>query len=161
MEIPLFLVIAIGLLVAGVVGSFTPLVPAGGLSILGILVYWWSTGYSSPGPLFLAAFVFVGVIVVLVDYAAGVVAAKAGGASTRNSILGGVVGFALFFVLGPFGIILGVSGTVFLLELYDGTETGESVRAAWFAVIGASGSSVMQFVLTLSLLLAFLVLVLV
>ena len=159
MELPVFLTVSLLLLVAGVVGSFVPMVPAGLLSIAGILVYWWSTGYTSPGTLVLVAFVVVGGLVVLVDYAAGAIAARAGGATTRNSVIGAVVGFLLFFVLGPLGIILGMAVTVFVLELYRGQKRSESMRAAVYAVIGALGSSVMQFFLTLSLLVAFLVIV--
>lgn len=155
MEIPIYLVLAFLLMLGGVIGSVTPMVPAGLLSIGGILVYWWSTGFVEPSLLFVGAFVFVGVLVVIADYAGGVVSAKAGGASTRNSVIGGLVGFVLFFVLGPLGIILGLAGTVFLLELYEGQERGESARAAGFAVLAALGSGLVQFVLTGSLLVAF------
>lgn len=161
MEIPVYLVLSLGLLVAAVIGSLTPMVPAGLLSIAGILVYWWSTGFVSPGPLFLGAFVFVGALVVIADYAGGVVAARAGGASTRNSIIGGVVGFALFFVLGPLGIVIGLVGTVFVLELYGGKQRSDSAKAAVYALLGALGSGVVQFVLTGSLLVAFVVYLLV
>lgn len=159
MEITVFLLVAVALLVGGVLGSFVPMVPAGLLSIGGILVYWWSTGYAAPGPLVLAGFLSVGVLVVAVDYLAGAIAAKAGGASTLNSLLGAVVGLLLFFVLGPVGIVLGITATVFALELYRGRARDESLKAAGYALIGTLGSSVMQFVLTLSLLVAFLVLV--
>jgi len=161
MEPTLFLVVALALLVGGVLGSFVPMVPAGLLSIGGIVIYWWSTGYVTPGPLVLAGFLAVGLLVVVVDYLAGAVAAKAGGASTLSSLAGAVVGFLLFFVLGPVGIVLGITATVFALELYRGKARDESLRAAGYALIGTLGSSVMQFVLTLSMLVAFLVLLIV
>ena len=161
MEIPVYLVLAVGLLVGGVIGSIAPMVPAGLLSIAGILVYWWHTGYTSPGPILLAAFLLVGGLVLLADWAGGAVAAKAGGASARNSVIGAVVGAGLFFVLGPLGIIVGLVGTVFALELRQGRETRESARAALFALVGALSSGAVQFVLTLGLLVAFLGLVVV
>lgn len=157
MDLPVFLLIAIGLLLAGVIGSVTPMVPAGLLSIAGILVYWWSTGYTEPGTLFLVTFVLVGVLVLVADYASGIVAARAGGATTRNSLLGAVVGFVLLFVLGPLGLVIGLAGTVFVLELYQGKETDESAKTAGYALVGALGSGVVQFILTLGLLIAFLV----
>ncbi|MFB6200825.1 MAG: DUF456 family protein [Halorhabdus sp.] len=161
MEISVFLVVALALLLGGVVGSFVPMVPAGLLSIGGIVVYWWSSGYATPGPLVFAGFIAVGLLVLIVDYLAGVIAAKAGGASTLSSVAGALVGFALFFVLGPVGILLGITATVFALELYRGRTQGESLKAAGFALVGTLGSSVMQFVLTLSMLVAFLVVLLV
>lgn len=160
MEIPVYLVLSLGLLVGGVIASVTPMIPAGLLSIAGILVYWWSTGFTSPGTLVLGAFILVGLLVVIADYAAGIVAAKAGGATTRNSLLGAVVGFVLFFVLGPFGLVLGLAGTVFILELYKGKRTEDSAKAAIYALLGALGSGIVQFVLTLGLLLAFLAILL-
>ncbi|WP_181685904.1 DUF456 domain-containing protein [Halorhabdus salina] len=155
MEITVFLVVAMALLVGGVVGSFVPMVPAGLLSIGGIAVYWWSTGYVTPGLIVFVGFIAVGLLVVAVDYVAGAVAAKAGGASTLSSLAGAVVGFLLFFVLGPVGIVLGITATVFALELYRGNARSESLKAAVYALVGALGSSVMQFVLTLSMLVAF------
>ncbi|CCQ32753.1 hypothetical protein HLRTI_000726 [Halorhabdus tiamatea SARL4B] len=157
MEITVFVLLALALLVGGVLGSFVPMVPAGLLSIGGIVVYWWSTGYATPGPIVLAGFLTVGVLVVAVDYLAGAIAAKAGGASTLSSVAGALVGFALFFVLGPVGILLGITATVFALELYRGRARDESLKAAGYALVGTLGSSVMQFVLTLSMLVAFLV----
>ncbi|MFW5956788.1 MAG: DUF456 family protein [Halorhabdus sp.] len=156
MEITVFLVVALALVLGGVVGSFVPMVPAGLLSIGGVLVYWWSTGYVTPGPLVLAALLVVGFLVVTVDYLAGAIAAKAGGASTLHSLLGALVGFLLFFVFGPVGIVIGITGTVFALELYRGRARNESLKAAGYALVGTLGSSVMQFVLTLSMLVAFL-----
>ncbi|ACV10886.1 protein of unknown function DUF456 [Halorhabdus utahensis DSM 12940] len=157
MEITVFLLIALALLVGGVIGSFVPMVPAGLLSIGGIVVYWWSTGYVTPGPFVLVGFLAVGVLVVVVDYLAGAIAAKAGGASTLSSVAGAVVGVLLFFPLGPVGIVLGITATVFVLELYRGRARGESLKAAAYALVGTLGSSVMQFVLTLSMLVAFLI----
>ena len=159
MEITAFLVVALALLVGGVVGSFVPMVPAGLLSLGGVVIYWWSTGYVTPGPLVLVGFLAVGLLVVVVDYLAGVIAAKAGGASTASSLGGAVVGFALFFVLGPVGIVLGITVTVFVLELYRGNARNESLRAAVYALVGTLGSSVMQFVLTLSMLVGFLLVI--
>lgn len=156
MEMTVFLVATLALLAGGVLGSFVPMVPAGLLSIGGIVVYWWSTGYVTPGPFVLAGFLSVGLLVVVVDYLAGAIAAKAGGASTVSSLLGALVGFLLFFVLGPVGIVLGITASVFVLELYRGKARGESLKAAGYALVGTLGSSVMQFVLTLSMLVAFL-----
>ena len=161
MEPWLFTLVAIALLITGVLGSVTPMVPAGALSVAGILVYWWSTGYTDPGTVVLVAFVLLGLLVVTVDYLAGAIAAKAGGASTLTSVAGALVGFVLFFGLGPLGIFVGIAGTVFVLELSRGQQRDESFRAAVYAVVGTLGSSLVQFVLTLSMLVAFVVVIVV
>lgn len=149
--------VAVLLMILAVIGSVVPLMPGALLSIAGILVYWWSTGYSSPGLVFLAAFVTVALLSAITDYVAGAVAARAGGASTRNSVIAGVVGLVLFFVAGPIGILVGVAGSVFLLELADGRDRNQSMKAASYATIGMLGSTAVQFVVTLALLVAFVI----
>lgn len=144
-------------MVLGVVGSFAPMIPGALLSIVGILVYWWSTGFTSPGLVFMTLFVVIGIIAVLADQLSGVLAAKYGGASTRNSVFAGIGGLILFFLLGPVGILIGVAGTVLLLELRENSDRDQSIKAAVYASMGVIGSSVIQFVVTLSLLTAFLI----
>lgn len=133
------------------------MVPGALLSIAGILVYWHGTGYTRPGSLFLAAFIFTGLFAVATDYLSGVVAAKMGGASSKTSIAAGIVGLLMFFLLGPLGILIGVAGTVFLRELLRTDDARGSAKAAVYSSIGVLGSSVVQFVITVSLLAAFLV----
>lgn len=152
-----FLIAAVILMIIGVIGSVTPMVPGALLSIAGILVYWHGTGYTRPGNFFLAAFLFTGLFAVATDYLSGVVAAKIGGASSKTSIAAGIAGLLMFFILGPLGILTGVAGTVFLRELLRTEDVRGSAKAAVYSSIGVLGSSVVQFVITVSLLVAFLV----
>lgn len=154
----LFTVLAIALMVLAVIGSIVPMIPGALLSITGILVYWWSTGYARPGTLFLASFIIVGLVAVLTDYFAGSIAAKVGGASTKTSIVAGMVGFLMFFTpLGPLGILVGVGGTVLIREYLRTGDAESSAKAAIYSTIGVLGSTAVQLVVTLSLLVAFIV----
>lgn len=159
--VDLVVLVAVALLVLGVVGSVVPFVPGPLLSLVGIYLYWWHTGFTDPGPLVLAGFTAVGVAAVALDYGAGMVAARAGGASARTSLAAGVVGVALFFVAGPVGMLVGVAGTVFLLEYRRNADAGHGLRIAALTTVGLLGSAVVLVLLTLSMLLAFLVVVLV
>ncbi len=150
-----FLIIAILLMTAGIIGSLIPLIPGALFSIAGILVYWWSTGYTSPGTTFLTIFLIAGVFTILVDYFAGAIAAKAGGASNKNSILAGIAGLILLIILGPIGIIVGIGLTVFLLEFWRKGKTKPSLKAGIYATIGTLSSTLIQLLITLSLLVAF------
>jgi hypothetical protein len=152
---------AVVLLIGAVVASFLPLVPSGLLSVAGIMVYWWGTGYTRPELWFLAGFLIVGLAAWAFDYLSGVVAAKAGGATTLNSVIGGIVGFLLFLAFGPIGLLVGVAGTVFLLEMRRTDDAEGSLKAGVYSAVGVLGSSVVQFVLTFSLLVAFAVALLV
>jgi uncharacterized protein YqgC (DUF456 family) len=150
----LAVIAAFGLLLAGVVGSVVPALPGALLSLVGVYLYWWHTGYADPSLLWLALLTLAGLGAVVFDWVGGAIATRASGGSTRSTAAAGVVGFLLFFVAGPFGVILGVAGTVFVLEFVGG-ETGEaSARTAAYATAGILASVVVQALVTASILLA-------
>ncbi|SDM40788.1 hypothetical protein SAMN04487949_1559 [Halogranum gelatinilyticum] len=155
---PLALV-ALALLVVGVVGSVLPLVPGALASLAGVYLYWWTTGYAVPSLLVLAGVTVLGLVALVVDYFSGPIAARAGGASLTTTGVAALVGFALFFVAGPFGILLGIAGTVFAVEYYRNDDVDESLRTAAYATVGVLASSAVQLVLTASVLAVMLVVV--
>ena len=149
------LVVAIVMMVAGMVGSVLPAVPAGGFSLAGVWVY-ALFGSEPLGALTLAA---VGTVVV--DHVGGPVAARLGGSSNRTAVIAGIVGVVLLFVLGPVGIIVGVVGTVFALELSEGADAETAARRAVYTAAGVLGSALAQLLLTGTILAAFVVAVVV
>ena len=151
--------VALGLLVVGVVGAVVPLLPGALSSLAGVYLYWWSTGFASPGPLALAGLTLVGLVALALDYLSGPIAASAGGAPLRTTALASLVGFALLFVLGPPGLLLGVAGTVFALEYRRHQDVEASLRTAGYAALGVLASTAMQVILTASMLVAFLLVV--
>ncbi|MDS0241147.1 MULTISPECIES: DUF456 domain-containing protein [unclassified Haloferax] len=150
-----FLWIALALLVLGVVGSVLPLLPGALLSVLGVVVYWVASGFSDPGPIAFVGLTLVGLVALVTDYAGGMVAARFGGASTRTSIIAGVAGFLLMFLIGPLGIFVGVAGTVFALEYLDHQDAEESGRCALVATVGVLATAAVQALLTFSMLVGF------
>ena len=151
--------VAIGLAVLGVVGSVVPVLPGALLSVGGVLLYWWSTGYADPSALVLAGFVVVGLFAAAVEYFGGAVAAGVGGASRWTVVAAGAVGLVLFFVAGPVGVVVGVAGTVFGLELVRHGDARQGGTAALYAVVGILGSALVQVLLTASMLVAFVLVV--
>lgn len=149
------------LLLAGVAGSVVPLVPGPGLSVAGVLLYWWGTGYADPSTVVLAVLLFAGLAGVAVDLFGGALGAKGGGASTLTTVLAAVVGLLLLVVTGPVGLIVGVAGTVFLVEFLRERDARKGLRAALGATVGVLASAVVQLLLTLSMLLAMVFVVLV
>lgn len=156
MQIPIFLLAALILLIAGVAGSFTPVVPAALLSVSGVLLYWWSTGYTEPGTFFIGAAVLAGIVTLVFDWFSGAIAAKAGGASNRTTIISAVVGLAFFFIAGPVGVLFGVAATVFLLELYRTEDREKSLKAGIYSAAGLLTSTAVQALVTVSILVGFL-----
>lgn len=155
--VELVTLVALAIVALGVVGSVAPLLPGALLSLAGVYVYWWGTGFAEPGPLVLAGFTLVALAAAVADYLGGAIAAGAGGASTGTMLAAGVAGVALFFVTGPVGILVGVAGTVFALEFHRHRDARHGARAAGYATLGMLGSMAMQLVVTLSMLAAFLV----
>ena len=67
------------LLLAGVLGSFVPGLPAPLLSLAGVLAYWWGTGFAEPGTAVLLALLATGALALLADWLGGAVAARVEG----------------------------------------------------------------------------------
>jgi uncharacterized protein YqgC (DUF456 family) len=151
--------IALGLLVLGVVGSLIPGLPGAILSLSGVYLFWWQSGYTEPGLLLLVGLTLVGLLTVAVDWLAGALAAKASGASTTTTVLAGLAGLVLLFVAGPFGVILGIAGVVFAVEFSRGGDAEASLRSAAITTLGMLGSNLVQALLTGSMLAVMLVVV--
>ena len=146
--------VAFALLVGGVLGSLLPVLPGPVLSLAGVYLYWWTTGYAEPALFTLLGLTLVGLVGVAVDLFGGALGARAGGASAATTAAAAVVGGLLFFVAGPVGVVLGVAGTVFAVEFLRERDARASLSAAVHATLGILASVVVQALLTLSILVA-------
>jgi uncharacterized protein YqgC (DUF456 family) len=153
--VELVLVGAVLLLVAAMAGSFLPAVPAGLLSLAGIWVYALFGG-DSLGPLVLGGLTIAAVATVLIEQVGGPIAAKLGGSSNRTVVLASVGGFICMFIVGPLGIIVGVVATVVVLELAGDADLETAIRRGLYTAAGVLASSVVQLLLTTSMLAVFL-----
>ena len=153
--VELVLVGAVLLLVAAMAGSFLPAVPAGLLSLGGIWVYALFGG-DSLGPLVLGGLTIAAVATVLIEQVGGPIAAKLGGSSNRTVVLASVGGFICMFIVGPLGIIVGVVTTVVVLELAGDADLETAIRRGLYTAAGVLASSVVQLLLTTSMLAVFL-----
>jgi uncharacterized protein YqgC (DUF456 family) len=147
--------IVLVLLTGGVIGSIIPMAPGALISLTGIAAYIFGSNETSL--LFLIFALPTAVFAVIVDWFAGAIAAKYGGASKETSIAAGVAGLLGFLFLGgPLGLVAAVSSTVFLREYLIHGDEKNSGKAAFYATIGVLGSAVVQAMLTASILAAFL-----
>ena len=149
-------IITIVLLVGGVIMSFVPLIPGGVVSLLGIGYYWLVT--DEIGMVGLLGFIILGGLTIAFDLFGGAISARAGGASTRTTAIAAVAGIGLVFVLGPLGAVLGVVGSVFLLEYRQYGDVRQGIRAAAVTAIGMLASTAMQVLFTVLMLVGFVVL---
>lgn len=157
--VELLTAVALALLVGGVLGSALPLLPGPLLSVAGVLVYWYSTGYTRPGVLVVGALVGIGLVAFVFDLVAGAVSAKAGGASTGTALLAGGVGIVLTFVAGPLGLLAGIAATVFLVEFRRNGDAEASLRTAGYTTVGVLASAAVQVLVTGTVLVAMLAVV--
>ncbi len=148
-------IVAVALLVGAVVGTVVPVVPGGALSLAGLLLYWWGSGFTEPGLLALVVLSVLAVTTLFVDLFAGASAARYGGASWTTTGAAVVVSIVLFVVTGPIGLLVGLFGTVFALEFVLGGDVRESSRSAAYATVGVLASTAIQVLLTGTILLGF------
>lgn len=153
----LLFVVSLALLILGVIGSVLPLLPGALSSLVGVYLYWWSTGFTAPGTVALFVLTVIGVSALVIDYFGGALAARFGGASLLTSTLAAIVGFVLLFVTGPLGLLLGMAATVFIVEYIRHRDARASLKATVSASVGLLTSAVAQLLLTVSMLLIVLI----
>ena len=153
-------IVAVTLLALGVLGGVLPMLPGAPLSLAGIYLYWWRSGFTDPGLAVLLGLTALGLLAIVAEYAGGAVSATFGGAARSTVLVATVVGIVALVFAGPLALIGGVAGAVFCVEFYRHRDPRRSARAAAYAVVGVLASSVVQVLLTLTILVAFLLAVL-
>lgn len=148
----LVVIAAFALLGLGVIGTLVPLVPGGLLSFVGVVAYWYSTGFQEPGTLLFILLTTTALIALAVDYLGGAIGAKTAGASTRTVFLASIVGIVGLLVGGPVGLLIGVVGTTYALEAIERGHGEKTARIAVAAGIGVLASAAVQLILTGSVL---------
>lgn len=138
----------------GVLGALLPLLPGPLLSVGGVLLYWWGTGYTDPGPVVLSGFLLVGIVALAADVLGGAVGASLGGGGRWAMVLAAIAGLILIPIAGPLGVLLGVAGVTFVVAYRETADVSSGLRAAAGATLGLLASVVVQFVLTVGMFLA-------
>jgi uncharacterized protein YqgC (DUF456 family) len=154
-----FLAASLALLLAGIIGSIVPGLPGPVFSIGGALLYWWSTGYTTPGTIAMVLIVSTGLLAIFLDVIAGYLGAKRS-SDRKTGVLAALSAVACFIVTGPIGVILGPGLVVFLVETSKGVEPREALDTALKTTLALMGSVVGKVVLTSLILATFLVSVL-
>ena len=134
-----------------------PAVPGPPLSLAGVYLHWWGSGFSEPGTVLLVSLTLLGVLAIVADLASDVVSARIGGASLRSSLVAAGIGVVLLFLTGPVGSLAGVVLTVFVLEYRRQGDATRGAKAASVVVLGMFGSAALQVLLTASMLVVFVV----
>jgi hypothetical protein len=158
MEILLYVLGAAALLV-GLAGVVLPALPGSALLVLGAVLVAWAEGFTRVSGWTVAGCALVGVAIWVVDLAAGVLGAKAFGAS-KWAVIGAGLGLLVGLFLGLPGIVLGPAVGAIVLEYARDPNFERAMKAGVGAflgfVLGTAVKVALSFVLVGILLLALL-----
>jgi uncharacterized protein YqgC (DUF456 family) len=134
MEILLYALGAAALL-AGMAGVVLPALPGAPLLVAGALLVGWADGFTRVSGWTVAACALLGAAIWAVDLAAGVLGARAFGAS-RWSVVGSGVGLVAGLFLGLPGIVLGPAVGALVFEYARNPDFARAAKAGVGAFVG-------------------------
>ncbi|MCW9054374.1 MAG: DUF456 domain-containing protein [Candidatus Pacebacteria bacterium] len=141
----------------GVAGTVIPGLPGIGFVFSGIFLYAYVTGFSTVTVPFVVGAGVVALLAVFADYVGSALGARIGGGKWK-SILGSIAGLMVgVATLGPIGVLIGALIGAFLGALAEGVERTQALRVALYTTLGIVGSTVVQFVLAVTLIAGFLI----
>jgi uncharacterized protein YqgC (DUF456 family) len=123
------------LMLAGLLGSFLPVLPGTPLIVLGALVYAFFTDFGTVGLQELLILGGISILTYVLDYTAGAFGAKKFGGSWWGAV-GALVGAVAGFFFGPLGLVLGPIVGAWIGELARSRHLDTSVRSAFGTIVG-------------------------
>lgn len=151
-------IVTLTLFLLGLLGVFIPAIPGLALIFAGILFYAVMTNFAT---ISLNAILFFGLVVLLswvAGFSGSLIGSRLGGGK-RWAISGAMIGGLVGTLLGPFGLMIGAFIGALAGALYEGQSGPAASRVAFWTIIGLIGATFMQFVVGLSLIIAFLLVV--
>jgi uncharacterized protein len=146
--------------VFGLLGIFIPMLPGVLFIFGGILFYAIATGFTAISPVWVLTAGGILALAWLAEYAGSVAGVKIGGGGVRATA-GMALGAALGLIGGgPPGLIAGAFLGALGGALYEGKSPARASKAAWWSVAGIIGGKIVQLLLALCVIAAFLLTVL-
>ena len=150
------LLLALGMMAIGLVGTVVPALPGIVLVFGGALLYAVATGFAVVGVGHLVSFGALTALALALDFVANLVGARAFGAS-RWGVIGAVVGVVVgVLVGGPLGLLLGPLLGAVALEAVSGRPLRQAFRSGVGALVGYVFGTAAELVLALVIVLSFL-----
>lgn len=144
----LFLVLVAGIfMIAGVLGSFLPILPGIPLSWIGLLVLHLSAAVPM-NYTFLGVTLFVSIIIFALQYAIPALGTKYLG-GTKSGMIGATLGLiAGIFIPIPFAILIAPFLGAYIGEVLNKADSRTALKAASGSFIGLLASTFMEFIVT-------------
>ena len=150
------LLLALGLMAVGLVGTVVPVLPGIPLVFAGVLVYAVATGFAVVGVGHLVLYGALTALAMALDLAANLLGARAFGAS-RWGVIGAAVGMVVgLLVGGPIGLLLGPLAGAVALEALSGRPLRRALSSGVGALLGFIFGTVVELALALVIVLSFL-----
>jgi uncharacterized protein YqgC (DUF456 family) len=140
----------------GLVGVFIPILPGIAFVFVGILFYAFMTNFSAIGVGAVVMFGLISFIAWLIEYAGGIIGARLGGGQKKalwGTLGGGLIGL---FIGGPLWLVPGLFVGALIGALYEGKTLAGASKAAFFSLLGVIGAKVIQMILAIGMVVAFL-----
>ncbi len=151
----LIAVITTILFFVGVLGTFIPGLPGIGLVYAGVLLYAFFDNFTA---IEVSTVVYLGIATLIASFAqyfGSLWAAKSAGGK-QKAMIGTFVGAFIGAVIGPVGIFIGAFIGALIGALLEGSTPETAVRIGLVSVFGIIGGSIIQFLLSIALIVAFL-----
>ncbi|MCS5696364.1 DUF456 domain-containing protein [Desulfofundulus thermocisternus] len=149
------LILACLFFAAGLAGTIVPALPGAPLIWLGMLIYGIITGFSTLKWGFYLGQALAMILVLVLDYLAGVWAVRRYGGS-GYAIWGSMVGLILgLIILGPAGMVFGPLAGAVIGELFARKSLNQAFLAGWGSLVGFAGGTVAKLVLEIGMIVWF------
>jgi uncharacterized protein YqgC (DUF456 family) len=133
-EIALYLAGAV-LMLAGLAGLVVPVLPGSLLLVAAVVVLGWAGHFTRLGWPTIAVASALGLLMWLLDHLAGLLGARAFGAS-RWALLGGALGLVVGLFFGLPGLVLGPVVGAVAFELWQGSDLRQAARSGAGVLLG-------------------------
>jgi len=153
---PLCWTLIILLILAGLIGTFIPILPDTPLILAAALLHHIAFAPHGASWTTLIILTLLMIISLVIEFISGSIGAKHFGA-TRWGALGGFLGAIVGLFFAPFGLIIGPLAGVLICELLAGQGLLPATRSTWGTLIGAVAGAIAKFVIALIMITWFLV----
>lgn len=148
--------IVTSLFLVGLVGIFIPFLPGIAFVFAGVLVYALATDFTSISPVTVIVMGVVALLAWLADYYGSALGARWGGGKIY-AMIGSIVGaLAGALIAGPPALLIGAFLGALAGALIEGNSPLHAGRIAILSLIGTIGATIVQFMLGVSIIAAFL-----
>lgn len=148
-------IITLIFLILGAVMMCLPMMPGMPLMFVMTVVYGFATDFARMEPWHLWIFGGLTLLSVIIDWSAGLLGAKFGGAS-RRSLLYGLIGMMVGLIaFPPFGVIVGLFAGVFMGEMLRKRTSEQALKSATSSLIATVVGVAVNAILALAYLITF------